>query len=1252
RIAQWAQWFVQMLDHVQVLEQTPTPVDTVSLLDAVAQQQAKSLANNSESVDTRTLDTLFAQQVARTPDAVALVFEDLTLTYRELDGRANQLARHLISLGIGPEHLVALALPRSLELIIALLAIIKTGAGYLPLDPGSPANRLTFMLSDSRANVVIKNTDVAAEALSQLYSMGHTIRSVDLDDSGLQTLLKKLDRKAIQESERAASLQPNCIAYLIYTSGSTGVPKGVANTHRNVVRLLSQTEQWFDFRQDDVWTLFHSIAFDFSVWEIWGALAYGGKLVVVSDNDRRSPSDFLQLIHTHGVTVLNQTPTAFEGLASYAVEQTVTSGSLPLRYVIFGGAALNPAKLNDWHKRFPLGKPMLVNMYGITETTVHVTYRPIVEQDLLTDASPIGEAIPDLTTYVLDAALQPLPAGMTGEMYVAGPGLARGYFGRTGLTAERFIADPFKPGERMYRTGDLGRWTESGDLEYFGRADQQVKIRGFRIELGEIEAALVAVTGISQCTVQVRGEESTKQLIAYLVSKDGHQLPSAEHLKEKLKDRLPDYMVPVAFVSIKELPLTPNGKLNVRALPAPELTDISQYRAPTTEHESLLCQLFEELMGVSRVGVSDNFFAIGGHSLLAIKLIQKIHQQIGVLVPLRSLFTHPTPGALATILSTLSQDNTRPLKPGMGQLPNNEVVLSYGQRRLFTLDQLQGRSASYNIPLALCVSGTLSLSALSKTVAAIVARHQTLRTIIVQSDTGQPIGRVLQLESDESFVVLDDRTKEWSTLSPSHQADYLTDLVNTIAGHPFNLATDCPIRVNVVRLTAHEHLIIMTLHHHASDGISINVLLRELSEGYRACLADKAFNLQPLAVQYSDWAAWQQLTLEHHLHDQVSRAKLRLQSAPELIALPLDFPRTTNRSRRAGYLPFKLSQDLTAALQAQAKSQDTTLFVVLFAGLSAMLARLTRQNDVVIGSPVSGRTRAETDALVGFMVNTLALPLCVSEQDSTQEIIGNAKVSVEAALEDQDLPFDRLVEELNVSRSLSHTPVFQVMLAYQDLGTEALVLDGLTCRTLPVNLPVAKFDLTLGIGLNASGELEGSLEFDATLFEAARVEGWSQALVSVLSAMAQQPEAAVASLPMLAPAVRTEVLAQSYGPHTDVAQRLLTQYPESQSDALTVASLFAAQAQRTPEARALAYAHEQGLTELSFAQLEAQSNQLARALIARGVGADQRVALLLRRSPQMVISMLAVLKAGAAYLPLDPEYPSARLAFMITDSGA
>jgi nonribosomal peptide synthetase DhbF len=551
RIAQWAQWFVHMLDHVQMLEQTLTPVDTVSLLNAVSQSQANHLGNKSESTDARTLDTLFAQQVMRTPDAVALVFEDLTLTYRELDGRANQLARHLISSGVGPEYLVALALPRSLELIIALLAIIKTGAGYLPLDPGSPANRLTFMLSDSRANVIIKNTDLVTEVMGELHSMGHQIRSVDLDDSNLQRLLNNIDDKPIQQSERIGSLEPNCIAYLIYTSGSTGVPKGVANTHRNVVRLLSQTEQWFDFKADDVWTLFHSIAFDFSVWEIWGALAYGGKLVVVSDNDRRSPSDFLQLIHTHGVTVLNQTPTAFEALASHAVEQSVIPDSLSLRYVIFGGAALNPAKLTDWHARFPLGKPMLINMYGITETTVHVTYRPIIEQDLQTDASPIGLAIPDLTTYVLDAALQPLPAGMTGEMYVAGPGLARGYFGRTGLTAERFIADPFEPGQRMYRTGDLGRWTESGDLEYFGRADQQVKIRGFRIELGEIEAALVAIPGVSQCTVQVRGEESAKQLIAYLVSKDGQKLPSAEHIKEKLKERLPDYMIPVAFVSIK-----------------------------------------------------------------------------------------------------------------------------------------------------------------------------------------------------------------------------------------------------------------------------------------------------------------------------------------------------------------------------------------------------------------------------------------------------------------------------------------------------------------------------------------------------------------------------------------------------------------------------------------------------------------------------------------------------------------------------
>jgi nonribosomal peptide synthetase DhbF len=582
-----------------------------------------------------TLVSLFEAQAAATPDAVALSFGDETVTYGALEAASNRLARHLISLGVGPEDRVGLVLNRSPEMIVAILGALKSGAAYLPLDPAYPSERLTFTLEDGGAKVLLTRSDVANTPACDA-------KILVLDDPDLAATLAGYPATAPTDQDRRVRLRPDNLAYVIYTSGSTGKPKGVLISHHSAVRLFSQTQAWYGFGRDDVWTLFHSYAFDFSVWEIWGPLLYGGRLVIVDEATRRSPPDVLALLAKERVTVFNQTPSAFYQLVDAA--QNRPGLKLALRYVIFGGEALELRKLSAWYNSGLSDDAVLVNMYGITETTVHVTYMPLDAQiAAAAQSSLIGVAIPDLELYVLDPTLTPAPPGVTAELYVAGAGLARGYMNRPGLTAERFIACPFgPPGSRMYRTGDLACWREDGGLDYLGRADQQVKIRGFRIEPGEIEAALVAIDGVGQAAVVAREIANDTRLVGYLVPEAGRIVPDATSLRAKLAASLPEHMVPAAFVTMGELPLNNNGKLDKSALPLPTIASEARYAAPRDDHEARVCHMFADLTGAAEVGIDDNFFDLGGHSLLGVKLMAEVEKAFGNRLPLGVLFAAPT----------------------------------------------------------------------------------------------------------------------------------------------------------------------------------------------------------------------------------------------------------------------------------------------------------------------------------------------------------------------------------------------------------------------------------------------------------------------------------------------------------------------------------------------------------------------------------------------------------------------------------
>jgi non-ribosomal peptide synthetase component F len=971
-----------------------------------------------------------------------------------------------------------------------------------------------------------------------------------------------------------------------------------------------------------------AIGFDVAVWEWFLPLMTGAHLVISKPGGQKDPEYLRSLIDEQGVTVIH----FVASMLGMFLEEHALGQCASIRQIVTSGEAVSGPLQEDTLRHFPDLK--FWNLYGPTEAAIHVSYWLCrVEDGALTP--PIGFPIWNTQLYVLDPTLEPVPTGVVGELYIAGAGLARAYLGRPGLTAERFIACPFGvPGTRMYRTGDLARRRADGALEFLGRADDQVKIRGYRIELGEIEAALLkASDALAQVAVIARNIGGDTRLVAYLVPHAHHSVPDTALLRAALLAGLPDYMVPSAFVNLEVLPLTPNGKLDRRALPAPELTSTqTQYRAPRTAHEVLLCQLYAELTGVPTVGLDDSFFAIGGHSLLAMRLIARIRQETSLSLPLRALFENPMPEALALQLNAVAVDQGPALVAGMGRLADNRVTLSYGQQRLWTLDRLEGVSASYNMPLVLRLQGSVNTTALEQALHAILERHEALRTIIIEGEGGDPQGYVLEMPATPLLKVID--CMHWPLSERAAQVD---EQVKQLVGTPFDLSADCSLRAQCLLISPQESILAIVMHHQAGDGVSMGVFTKELAQAYAAYCQGQAPTWSALPVQYSDWAAWQQLTPEAELATKIAHARTRLQAVPESLTLPLDRPRHAHRARRAAYLPITFSPALTNALEALAQAQSTTLFAVLLAAYGSTLARLAGQSTVVIGAPVAGRTRMEVEEVIGFMVNTLALPLQLDPQATGQTMIARAKATIEAALIDQDLPFERLVDELGVARSLAQTPLFQTMFAFQADAPALLALNDLVVTQEEVMLPTAKFDLTLALAPTPTGAIQGALEYDADLFDQGSVRAWAQAFTQLVSALVQDPSQAICTLPLLTPDERTALLAASAGP--------VVELPQAQ---LTLPALFAAQVAKAPQATALIFGDQQ----MSYAMLDAASNQLARHLIAQQIGPDQIVAILLDRSFNMIVAMLGILKAGAAYLPLDPDYPVARLEFMLRDSGA
>jgi amino acid adenylation domain-containing protein len=1160
------------------------------------------------------IQRLFEEQAERSPDATAIVSGARTLTYREVNRRANVLARRLREHGVGPDVFVGLCAERSPEMVMAMLGILKAGGAYVPLDVNYPPERLRFMLQEVEAPVLLTQQ----QFLPSLPSDAARVFLLDADGHELD---------AAGDENVAADTTPDNLAYVIYTSGSTGTPKGVGVPHRAIARLVRETD-YVRLTPADRVAQVSNPSFDAITFEVWGALLNGGQLVILPGDVTLSPSDFAAQLREQKVTALFLTTALFNHVAR---AEPRAFGSL--RYVLLGGEAVAPKWVREVLLR---GKPEhLLNVYGPTENTTFSTWHEVREVSPEATTVPIGRPIANTQAYVLDVRGQAVPPGTPGELYLGGPGLARGYLRRPGLTAEKFVPHPFgrEGGERLYRTGDLVSQLPDGDIEFIGRVDHQVKVRGFRIELGEVEAVLKRHEGVKDAVVLVRedGEAGEKRLVAY-VTTEPERTPTAGDLRYHLREHLPEYMLPSTFMMLDVLPLTRNGKVDRGALPAPEeeRPELEQvYVAPRTPVEEMLAGLWESVLRVRRVGAHDNFFELGGHSLLATQLISRVRNAFALEIPLRRLFDEPTVAGLAQVIEAeMRAGQETPELPLLPAPRGDALPLSYAQQRLWFLNQLMPESTAYHLPIALRLRGPLNVAALEQSLNGVIRRHEAMRTVFAVTG-GEPEQIINPFQYAPLSLV------DLSSLPERERAARVARLAVEEAGRIFDLQRGPLTRIRLLRLGEGEHVLLLTMHHIVSDGWSMEVLTREALSLYSAFSAGLPSPLEELPVQYADYAAWQRRWLDGEvLERQLSYWRDRLDRAPAL-ELPTDHHRPPVQGFRGATLSTWLGPALCERLKTLARSEGATMFMALLAGLQALLSRYTGQEDICVGTAVANRRRAEVEGLVGFFVNTLVLRTDLSGDPTFRQLLRRVREVCLGAYAHQDVPFEALVERLRVERDLSRNPLFQVMFVMGDERWGASWDEDGGLRVSEVGGDSgAIFDLTLWASEHG-GRVRLSLQYSTELFEARTARLLLGHLGRLLRGASESPDAEMGALELLGRGERRRLLAGW--------NRTARAYSRGQC----LHHLFEEQARQTPKAGAVVFEGEQ----LSYAELNRRADRLARRLRSLGVGPDERVGVMLRRTPELVVALLGVLKAGGAYVPLDPAYPRARLSLMAGDAG-
>ena len=1194
---------------VNTLHQALHNIDTlVSQFDLLTEDERHQILvewNDTETVYAqRCIHQLFEEQVTRTPDAIAVEFLEERLTYRELNARANQLAHYLGRFGVGPEGRVGVYLERSVSMVIALLAILKAGAAYVPLDTTYPEMRLRFMLEDARIPVLITQADLADK----------------LPDCDARII--RMDAEGIapeSETNPVVEISPDNLCYVIYTSGSTGRPKGVMISHRGLTNYLKWSSNAYRVAKGCGAPVHSPIGADLTITGLFPPLLVGRSVTLVPEGHGvQALSEVLQSEKNFSLTKI--TPAHLEVLGQL-IDPEHAAGQT--RALIIGGEALKGEQLSFWQTHAPATR--LINEYGPTETVVGCCVYEAPAGALISGAVPIGRPIANTQLYILDQYLNPVPIGVTGELYIGGAGVARGYLDRPELTAERFVPNMFGEGTRLYKTGDLSRYLPDGNIEFLNRNDQQVKIRGHRIELREVEIRLNQHPQLREGLVLAKeSKNGEKRLVAYMVAKPG-AAPTVGELRTFMSESLPEHMIPSAFVFLEAFPLTPNGKVDHQALTVPESHGSGSGSA--TPIEEVVIGIWSVVLGVEQIGVHDNFLELGGHSLLATQVVSRVREAFQIELSLRDLFESPTVAELADKIDVAMKAGNGFLMSHIEPAPRTEnLPLSFAQRRLWFLDQLEPGGSAFNIASALRLSGKLSVSALERSVSELVRRHETLRTTFVTVN-GEPV-QVIAPAQQVRITVLD-----LSDMSETEYRQAIEHHAAEEAHRPFALNQDPSWRVRVLRVADEDHVLLFTLHHIVSDGWSMDVLIREVSALYEVYAAGRESSLAELPIQYADYAVWQREWLQGEvLDEQLGYWRKQLTGAPAMLELPTDRVRPAQQTHRGAHLPFQLSTELSAGLKQLSQREGVTLFMTLLAAWQLLLARYSGQADVVVGSPVANRTRSEVEGLIGFFVNTLVLRTEVNGELRVRELLQRVREVCLGAYAHQEVPFEMLVEQLQPERDLSYTPLFQVMLVLQNAPQAQVEWAGVGMRALELESGTAKYDLTLGLAESERG-LVGTLEYNRDLYERESLERLVGHYQQVLSGLIEKAEQRVWEVRLLSEAEEAQVLRQGN---------------EKRAEYESLTELFERQAEQRPEATALLWEDRQ----VSYAELNRRANQLAHYLRRLGVGPEALVALVMERSVEMVVAVLGVLKAGAAYLPIDPAYPGERVRFMLEDAGA
>jgi amino acid adenylation domain-containing protein len=1203
----------RLIGHFQTLLEgiVANPLARISELPLLTERERHQLLvqwNNTQAdyPKDKCLHQLFEAQVETTPEAVAVVFEEQQLTYRELNQNGNQLAHYLQTLGVKPEVLVGICVERSIAMVIGLLGILKAGGAYVPIDPSYPPARIRYMLDDSAAPVLLTQTHLKAQL--SLDELEHECVVVCLDEADLAS--QPIENPLLNRFAKD-------LAYVIYTSGSTGRQKGAMIEHEGAVNLATFQHHYFHTNTDSKILQFASLSFDAATWEVLMSLCSGAALQLVP----------MSQIQTDLTNRLQKYLITHATLPPYAVNVLSNNNLSQLKYLIVAGEACSAALVRQWAQP---GRHF-INAYGPTEATVCASVFECLPNG---NKPPIGQPIANTRIYILDKNNQPQPSCIPGELCIAGVGLARGYLNRPELTADKFVeVELFGKTERIYKTGDLAKWRPDGNLEYIGRLDHQVKLRGFRIELGEIEAVLSQHPAVHQAVVRLFDSDDNKRLVAYLTG-DSEPNQLVAELKEQLKASLPDYMIPSHFTVLDRLPLTPNGKIDRQALPVPEIKTATRFAKPITPTEDLLACLWAGVLKRKTISRHDNFFELGGHSLLATQLIARIRDIFQVELPMRAVFEHPQLSRLATAIeATTGSVRLPPIEKQPAEAPK---VLSFAQQRLWFLNQFEeSNHATYNLPTAWQLSGHLDVEALQRSLHWLLERHASLRAYF-PTQAGQAQLEFQAIDNMEVLTIHDLRVRPAEALRSEVQIR-----ANRHAITPFDLAGGPLFKVDLLQLNDNHWVLLLNLHHIISDAWSMAVFIRDWQHAYTAFTQGGQPSLPPLLIQYSDYAAWQRQWLQRELlQQQVDYWHQQLAGSQELLELPTDKPRPPLQSYQGAHYSHRLSPTLTKKVTTLSRQQGVTVFMTLLTTFYILLSRYSRQPDLCVGTPIAGRTHSQTENLIGLFVNTLVLRSQVQPQQSFMDLLLETRHLCLEAYAHQDIPFEMLVEQLQPTRSLSHSPLFQVMFVLQNHEPAELTLPGLEITALAPDYPIAKFDLTLNIE-ERDGQWHCWWEYATDLFYAETIERMAGHFEVLLTAIVENPEQSISHLPML-----TEKEVQQLLAWNDTAMA----YPKEQ----TIVDLFEQQVEKTPDNIAVVFERQQ----LSYQQLNNKANQLAHYLLSLktdngSLRTDNGlIAIAVERSLEMLLGLLSILKAGGAYVPIDPSYPPARIRYLLDDSAA